>query len=201
MIKKYTRKAKVLTAILVAILGSAPAISHAGFFDWVGNYGDGYISYSNFALSQPNFLYANADSNQDGSELDNFFPAIFQSNSLGQVSSVITPTTPKVVAKIPVGSKVRVVQASAYSSTPDQTDSSPFITAKGTRVRDGIIAANFLPFNTLVRIPEIFGDKVFVVEDRMNSRYSNHIDIWFPDRQSALEFGRRTVTIEIAGTI
>ena len=33
------------------------------------------------------------------------------------------------------------------------------------------IAANFLPLGTQVKIPELFGDKVLVVHDRMNSRY------------------------------
>ena len=99
--------------------------------------------------------------------------------------------------------KTYTVRATGYSSTPDQTDSTPFITASGTYVRDGIIAANVyengrrLPFGTLVRIPEIYGDKIFVVEDRMNIRYKNNIDIWFPERSSALTFGSKKVTIEI----
>src|SRR5437868_1496729 len=36
----------------------------------------------------------------------------------------------------------------AYSSTEDQTDDSPFITASGAHVADGIVAANFLPLHT-----------------------------------------------------
>lgn len=90
-----------------------------------------------------------------------------------------------------------VVAATAYSSTPDQTDDTPFITALGTTVRDGVIATNFLPFGTKIMIPEIYGDKIFVVEDRMNRRYWYTVDIWFPDRQSALEFGIKRVRIQI----
>ncbi|MDP3003980.1 MAG: hypothetical protein Q8N43_00505, partial [Candidatus Azambacteria bacterium] len=41
-------------------------------------------------------------------------------------------------------SKTMKVVLTAYSSTPDQTDDTPFITASNTRVRDGIVAANFL---------------------------------------------------------
>lgn len=85
----------------------------------------------------------------------------------------------------------------AYSSTPDQTDDTPFITAKGTFVRDGIVAANFLEFGTKVRIPELFGDKIFVVEDRMHRRYSDRVDIWFPDRETAILFGKQQAVIEI----
>ena len=93
--------------------------------------------------------------------------------------------------------KTYEVRATGYSSTPDQTDSSPFITASGTRVRDGIIATNMLPFGTKIRIPEVYGDKIFIVEDRMNRRYWMNVDIWFPTRNSALTFGSQKVTIEV----
>ena len=89
------------------------------------------------------------------------------------------------------------VTATAYSSTPDQTWGNPFITASGTHVRDGVVAANFLPLGTLIKIPDIYGDKVFIVEDRMNKRYWERIDLWFPDRQSAKNFGIKQVRIEI----
>ncbi|OGD43036.1 hypothetical protein A2567_03005 [Candidatus Azambacteria bacterium RIFOXYD1_FULL_42_11] len=85
--------------------------------------------------------------------------------------------------------KIAKVVLTAYSSTPDQTDSTPFITALGTRTRDGVIAANFLAFGTKVQIPEIFGDKVFTVEDRMAKKHDDKIDIWFPERRLAKKFG------------
>ena len=98
---------------------------------------------------------------------------------------------PKVVQKI------RVV-ATAYSSTVFETDSDPFITAAGTWVRDGIIANNLFPFGTKIRIPELYGDKVFVVEDRMNSKKGYyHIDIWFPSYWEAKEFGAKFTYVEI----
>lgn len=81
------------------------------------------------------------------------------------------------------------VWITAYSSTPEETDDTPFITAMGTKVRDGIIATNILPFGTKVKIPELFGNKVFVVEDRMHSRKKNNVDIWMESKQDALEFG------------
>jgi len=90
------------------------------------------------------------------------------------------------------------VTITAYSSTPDQTDDTPFITASGRRVADGIIANNMLPFGTKIKIPELYGNKVFTVQDRMNKRKSfYHIDIWMPDRLSALKFGVTTAEIEI----
>lgn len=97
----------------------------------------------------------------------------------------------------PVVARTQWVLTTAYSSTPDQTDSTPFITAQGTYVRDGIVAANFLSFGTRVRFPQIYGDKIFIVEDRMAKRNSHKIDIWMSSRQQALEFGARTVKVEI----
>jgi len=90
------------------------------------------------------------------------------------------------------------VVVTAYSSTQDQTDGTPLITASNKYVRDGIIANNMLPFGTKVRIPELYGDKVFTVEDRMNKKKGNyHFDIWMPNRLLAVNFGAKTVEIEI----
>lgn len=89
------------------------------------------------------------------------------------------------------------VTATAYNSLPDQTDDTPFITASGTHVRMGVIAANFLPMGTMVKIPEYFGDQVFTVEDRMNPRYDKRIDIWMDGIHEARQFGVRTVAIEV----
>jgi 3D (Asp-Asp-Asp) domain-containing protein len=85
----------------------------------------------------------------------------------------------------------------AYTSTVDQCDSTPFITANGTRVRDGIVAANWLKFGTRVRIPEMFGDKIFIVTDRMNPRFADRMDIWMDDYSAAIKFGTRHLTIEV----
>jgi 3D (Asp-Asp-Asp) domain-containing protein len=89
------------------------------------------------------------------------------------------------------------VSVTGYSSEVWQTDSTPFTTASNTHVRDGVVAANFLPFGTLIRIPELYGNKIFIVEDRMNKRYWYNVDIWFADTQIARDFGRKTVTIEV----
>ena len=90
------------------------------------------------------------------------------------------------------------MMATAYSSTPEQTDNDPFITAAGTWVRDGIVANNLLPFGTRVRIPELYGDKIFVVEDRMNRKKgAYHVDIWFPSYWEAKSFGAKIISVEI----
>ena len=43
---------------------------------------------------------------------------------------------------------VKTAWVTAYSSTPEETDDTPFVTASGTSVRDGVIATNFLEFGT-----------------------------------------------------
>ncbi len=95
------------------------------------------------------------------------------------------------------GVSVRYMQVSAYTSRPEETDSTPFITASNTHVHDGTVATNQLPFGTRIKMPELFGDKVFIVEDRMNTRYHNNVDIWMDDLSMARKFGRKTVKIEI----
>ena len=81
-----------------------------------------------------------------------------------------------------------VVQAviTGYSSTEDQTDSTPNLTAYGTKVRKGIVANNCLPRGTQVEIE----GRTYVVEDRKNPRYGcEWFDIWFESREMALEWG------------
>jgi len=101
------------------------------------------------------------------------------------------------IPDIPVVRYSSWVLTTAYSSTPNQTDSTPFITASGTRVRDGIIACNFLRFGTRVRFPELYGDKIFVVEDRMARKNDHKIDIWFASRNQAKQFGIKQIKIEV----
>ncbi len=89
------------------------------------------------------------------------------------------------------------VWLTAYSSSPEETDDTPFITASGKSVRDGVIAANFLPLGTRIRIPDAFGDKIFVVEDRMHPRKKNVVDVWMPSKNQALAFGSKLTEIHV----
>lgn len=89
----------------------------------------------------------------------------------------------------------------AYNSEPGQTDNSPCVTANGFNLcehgTEDTIAANHLKFGTKVRIPELFGDQIFIVRDRMNPRYASRIDIWMAEKQTAKEFGVRRGMVEI----
>ncbi|TSC56909.1 MAG: hypothetical protein Greene071421_419 [Parcubacteria group bacterium Greene0714_21] len=121
-----------------------------------------------------------------GNDLDNGI--LVSSSAFLPVSS---PQTPEIVAET-----IKVV-VTAYSSTIWQTDDTPFITAAGTTVREGIVAANFLPMGTKIKLPDLYGDQVFVVEDRMHPSKNFIVDIWFPDYWQALNFGAKRTYIEV----
>lgn len=108
-------------------------------------------------------------------------------------------STSAITAESPVAfTKFRTnVHITAYSSRPEETDDTPFITASGKHVAPGIAAANWLPFGTKIRIPAIFGDRVFVIEDRMHRRNAEKLDIWFSSTKDALRFGVKHATVEI----
>ena len=109
----------------------------------------------------------------------------------------LLPISPIPQTEIKVVRKINVI-TTAYSSTICQTDSTPFITASGTYVKDGIVANNLLPFGTKIRIPEIYGEKIFVVEDRMNKKKGYyHVDVWFSSYWEAKCFGAKNTYIEI----
>lgn len=106
--------------------------------------------------------------------------------------SYISNRKPTVVMK-----KINVV-ATAYSPSIEETDDTPFVTASGANVREGIIASNLLPFGTKVRFPKLFANKIFIVEDRMHWRVSNNnVDIFFFSKQDALNFGARYTEMEV----
>jgi hypothetical protein len=86
-----------------------------------------------------------------------------------------------------------------YSSTPDQTDDSPFISASGKYVYDGMVANNCLPFGTRIKIPKLFGEKVFTVHDRMNKRYGcGKFDIWMDaPKKEIFQFGIKRAEVQV----
>ena len=105
-------------------------------------------------------------------------------------------------ASEPSPKRIIKVVATAYSSTPEQTDDTPCITANGFDVcqnnQVNVVAANFLPFGTKIRIPELYGNNILVVQDRMNARYGyGRIDIWHPSKTEAVQFGVKRIKIEI----
>ena len=112
---------------------------------------------------------------------------IVNANSILQAKS---PSTYELASKF-------LMQVTAYSSSVDETDSTPHVTASGTRTRDGVVASNVFPIGTQVKIPDLFGEKILVVEDRMHGRFSDRIDIWMPSKWQALRFGKKQAEVEI----
>ena len=138
--------------------------------------------------------------------LEMIFPQTGEANFLIENSNQANGTTigqeNTILQSNPVGvpaieKRIKMV-ITAYSSTVEQTDSTPFITASNSTVKDGIVANNLLPFGTKIRVPELYGDKVFVVEDRMNKRKGNyHLDIWFESTNDAKHFGSTITYVEV----
>lgn len=181
-------KKSLISVVLLVGFAIMPFKAQAGFLDFFDPFGI-------------NKLIAKAKGNPELTieEINEF---ILEENwaydgfALVQNDSLIAQRPPK-TPKTYKPKEIYIVAATGYSSTPEQTDSTPFITAAGTHVRDGVVAANFLPFGTIIKIPELFGNKTFIVEDRMHSRYQLNIDIWFPEKDLAKEFGLKVVRIEI----
>jgi 3D (Asp-Asp-Asp) domain-containing protein len=157
-------------------------------------------------VSAPNAVAAEAT--QDAAKetkVDFVLPSTLVKNQapVARSEAQVTDTSfvPDTVREQATGYKVvrvyKHVPTTAYTSRPEETDDSPFITADGSHVRDGIVAANFLKFGTKIRIPELYGDKIFEVHDRMNKRYNVKVDIWMDNLQAARKHGSRHVTIEI----
>lgn len=113
-------------------------------------------------------------------------------------SAEIASTTPRAEEKV---IRASTHTMTAYNSEVAQTDDTPCITANGFNVCEhGIedtIAANFLPMGTKVRIPDLFGDRIFIVRDRMNARYPDRVDIWMKHRTDAIKFGVKVAKIEV----
>lgn len=91
------------------------------------------------------------------------------------------------------------VTITAYSSTPDQCDSTPHHTATGYPVRVGVLAVSRdlieemgLTFGQRVLIP---GYGLFEVRDLMHPRWKRKVDIWESDRESARLFGKQQGTL------
>jgi 3D (Asp-Asp-Asp) domain-containing protein len=159
----------------------------------VYNYSLGVIE----AIQSPNFPNLLNDRVETGLILANH-------NFIQAICPINIPDKKNIKPEISVSQPTKIVSSNnsrvtvtAYSSTPDQTDSSPFITANGAYVYDGLVACNFLSFGTKVKFPEMYGDKIFTVEDRMALRNSHKIDIWMPTRQAALQFGVKRLAYEI----
>jgi len=113
---------------------------------------------------------------------------------------------PVFINKLPKNNNLEVKRSdyrviTAYNSEIGQCDNSPCITANGFNVCEhgveDVVAANFLPFGAKVRLPELFGERIFVVRDRMNARFPDRIDVWMVEKNQAKHFGVKYAKVEM----
>lgn len=91
-----------------------------------------------------------------------------------------------------------IVQAvvTAYTSSEDETDSSPFETASGAKTERGVVACPIkYKFGTKIEID----GRQYWCEDRMNRRYwhEERFDVWVVAKKEAYNWGRRELAIKI----
>ena len=89
------------------------------------------------------------------------------------------------------------ITATSYTSRAQETDDSPYIAAWGDHVFWGMVASNAFPKGTKIQIPDYFGDKMFSVLDRMNSRYYHRVDIWMDNLSEAKVWGSKYIKIRV----
>jgi len=107
------------------------------------------------------------------------------------------------VEKDPYTWKPIRVTASAYNSVAYQTNGNPQITAFGDSLKPGMkyiavsrdLQALGLKYNTPVKIEGLEG--IYLVKDKMHSRWVNKIDIYMgTDIKAAKQWGRKKVNIQ-----
>ncbi|MFK8027639.1 MAG: 3D domain-containing protein [Gammaproteobacteria bacterium] len=99
-------------------------------------------------------------------------------------------------------SRMLEVTATAYTSSVDETDSTPNISAWGDRLKPGMrviavsrdLLAMGLTHGTLVQVEGF--EKDFIVLDKMNKRWKKKVDLYMGnDKQAALNWGKKKVNI------
>lgn len=84
-----------------------------------------------------------------------------------------------------------VAEFSAYTASVDETDANPLVMASGKMVYVGAVACPAsMKFGTKI---EVRGVGEFTCEDRMNSRYDEHFDIFKMTKDEAFKFGRKSL--------
>lgn len=105
------------------------------------------------------------------------------------------------------------LEMTAYTSEAVQTDASPTLTASGTRTGPGTAAVSRdllerLPYGSRIRVVSTSGEGCggwppeapLRVEDTMNVRIRNHLDIWVASTEQALSWGRCQARVSVITT-
>jgi 3D (Asp-Asp-Asp) domain-containing protein len=127
------------------------------------------------------------------------------------------PSAKPAVARPKITGRSLIVRSTAYNSLPGQTDASPFKTSTGARTRFGVVALSrdllrSIPYGSRVVLEDMgswsngtgrgkynamLSKMIFVVEDTMHPRKKGTVDVWFPARRQAIQWGARKLRIRI----
>ena len=93
----------------------------------------------------------------------------------------------------------KLLTITAYTPSPDETDSTPFEAASGLPVHTGTVAVSKDLFDTgwtfgrIIYIIEM--DEFFMINDLMHNKWTNKLDILKWDKKEAIEFGIRQFNV------
>jgi 3D (Asp-Asp-Asp) domain-containing protein len=130
---------------------------------------------------------------------------------------IAKPVTKPITVRLKTTGKSLVVRSTAYNSLPGQTDASPFKTATGVRTRFGVVALSrdllrSIPYGSRIVLEDMgswsngsgrgkynamLSKMIFVVEDTMHPRKKSTVDVWFPARRQAIQWGARRLRIRV----
>ena len=102
----------------------------------------------------------------------------------------------RLLQKALTNSPVRTVTVTAYNPTADQCDDDPLIAASMRKVRQGTIAVSRDLFDqgwVFGRKVRIEGLGIFEINDLMNKRFTQRIDIFMWDETEARQFGKKNI--------
>jgi 3D (Asp-Asp-Asp) domain-containing protein len=98
-------------------------------------------------------------------------------------------------AKLMENKQVRTVTVTAYNPSEDQCDADPYVAASMRRVRPGTVAVS----RDLFDQGWVFGKKIrieglgiFEINDLMNKRFTDRVDVFMWDEAEAVRFGAKT---------
>lgn len=93
-----------------------------------------------------------------------------------------------------------LVTLTSYRSVPEQTDSTPYITSRGTRVNSHTLAVS----QDLLEGEACYGDAVYIpgfgfkiVEDVMNARHNKSMDMWVASHDQEKGVGVRRLHVYV----
>jgi len=192
-LKQYLKLAKnklgerLFLLVLLLVLANFVSLPDPAFAD---------TAFSSDSSSTAIFSYQFAPDNQDVSLIQIINPGVIFYNGVPAKDSHL-PKNSAVESKYEVNEVL-----TAYTSEAAQTDDSPCITANGFDLckhgQEDTVAINGVKMGTRVRFPDLFGNRVFVVRDRMNARYgSNRADVWMLSKANAISFGVKVARMEV----